>query len=155
MSFVAIDIVDDLEFEVIKEVWNVYKIPQDDATLKFKVVVTKILKTNKLDELSGLNAYVTGYQNILSVKSSIKGQPSQKIPQTRDELENYQKHEVEYEELRTDWNQYKVFNTDSTVLYEIKPIITNVYRINGVYDAIGYPYYVVTSQIISRVKKIE
>ena len=153
MSFLTLNIVDDLEFEVIQEDWNIYTIPPDDTVLKLKIVVTKILKTDKIDSLTGLPLYVTGYQNVLSVKSKKKGVPSQKLPLTQEELEKYKKQEVESKEEKTNWNKYKVFDSDYAVLYEIKPIITSIYRIVDLYDQLGYPYYILTSQVISKVRK--
>jgi len=147
-------ILDDLEFEVVREVWNKYRIPEDRTVLKLKIVVTKILKTDKTDPITSLPIYATGHQTALSVKSELKGQPSPKLPTTQEELTNYELQEVKYEDEKVDWNIYEVFDSQNRVQYEIRPIIIRIYKVVGVFDQLGYPFYWVTSQIITRVKKL-
>ena len=147
-------ILDDLEFEVVREVWNKYRIPEDRTVLKLKIVVTKILKTDKTDPITSLPIYATGHQTALSVKSELKGQPSPKLPTTQEELTNHELQEVKYQVEELDWNIYKVFDSQNVIQYEIQPVITSIYKVIGVFDQLGNPYYWVTSQIITRVKKL-
>jgi len=54
----------DLDFEVVKEDWNQYKL-EDGSTIKVKVVVSKIIRTNKYLP-NGEPIYVVQSGNILS-----------------------------------------------------------------------------------------
>lgn len=50
--------------------------------------------------------------------------------------------EVEFTSLREDWNIYQV--ADGSKI-RAKTVVSNIYRVPGVYDAQGNPLYVITS----------
>jgi len=149
----GLKIIEDLDFEVIKEEWNEYKVTDDDSQIKLKTVIAKIFKTNITDQATGLPVYGTAYQNVLSVKSSTKGEPSDRLP-SPSEIPNMPKSEVNFITVKEDWNSYKIKDEGKDFIFEIKSIVTQIYRIDGFYDQLGYPYYWVLSQQVSRVRKI-
>ena len=56
-----------LEFEVIKEDWNYYRLP-NGATLKFKAVIQQIFEqVGTSDEITGLPNYTVRSSTIASV----------------------------------------------------------------------------------------
>lgn len=55
----------DLDFEIKKEDWNIYEI-EDGATIKMKLVVSSIARTEKFDA-EGNPVYVVKSTNLLSV----------------------------------------------------------------------------------------
>ncbi|HUV79968.1 MAG TPA: hypothetical protein VMW40_03985 [Candidatus Bathyarchaeia archaeon] len=56
-----------VDFETIREDWNEYKL-EDGTVLKFKTVVSSIIRTENYDPLSGDPVYHVRSTNILRVK---------------------------------------------------------------------------------------
>lgn len=57
----------DVDFETIREDWNEYKL-EDGTVLKFKTVVSSIVRTEDYDPMSGDPVYHVRSTNILRVK---------------------------------------------------------------------------------------
>ena len=141
----------EVPFEPVKEPWNEYKL-KDGTTLKFRLIAIKFFDTGEIDPLTKCPNYIVGFQNIVSVISEERGQPTgpsidiSKIPDNA-------KEEVEVDKaLREDWNVYRV---NGKYRYEVKPIIIAVYKLKGYFDQAGYPVYHVRSQNISKVSRWE
>ena len=143
-------ILDDLDFEVVREDWNIYKVPKDNSIIRFKLVLTKIVKTDLIDPVTKNNVYGVAFQTLVSVKSKTKGNPSEKLP-SQDEIPNLPKKVVKHEVVREDWNIYRI--DKESIYYDIKPVVTVVYRVDELYDSLGYPFYWVISQYVTRVRK--
>ncbi len=56
-----------VDFETMKEDWNEYKL-EDGTVLKFKTVVSSIIRTENYDPMSGDPVYHVRSTNILRVK---------------------------------------------------------------------------------------
>ena len=57
---------EDIDFEVLKEDWNEYKLA-DGTTLNLKLILTKVIKTNEYDP-AGAPIYVCGSTNVAKTK---------------------------------------------------------------------------------------
>lgn len=57
----------DVDFETIKEDWNEYKL-EDGTVLKFKTIVSSIIRTEDYDPMTGDPVYHVRSTNILRVK---------------------------------------------------------------------------------------
>ncbi|MHC1611564.1 MAG: hypothetical protein ACXQTW_08265 [Candidatus Methanospirareceae archaeon] len=57
----------DVDFETVKEDWNEYKL-EDGTVLKFKTVVSSIIRTENYDPMTGDPIYHVRSTNILRVK---------------------------------------------------------------------------------------
>ncbi|RLI22087.1 hypothetical protein DRO54_02045 [Candidatus Bathyarchaeota archaeon] len=136
-----------VDFEVEKEVWNVYKIKDEKPViLKGKVVVVKLLKTNQYNPITGEPIYHVGYQNIFVTFAppELKGKPSPPFSD-QERLASIIK-EVDFETISEDWNIYKL--KDGTTC-RVKLVVTGVQR-TKLYAADGDPIYNINSQIVGR-----
>ncbi len=66
----------DIDFETIKEDWNEYKL-EDGTILKFKTIVSSIVRTEEYDPMTGDPVYHVRSTNVLRVKvpEKLKRQP--------------------------------------------------------------------------------
>jgi len=71
---------EEVDFEAVREEWSEYRL-KDGATLKVKLIVLGILRTNQYDHL-GKPVYIVSSQNVVRVanvpdelKRKMKGQP--------------------------------------------------------------------------------
>jgi len=71
----------DVDFETIKEDWNEYTL-EDGTVLKFKTVVSSIIRTEDYDPMTGDPVYHVRSTNILrvKVKPEIKRLPAARKP---------------------------------------------------------------------------
>ncbi len=71
----------DVDFETIKEDWNEYKL-EDGTVLKFKTIVSSIIRTADHDPMTGDPVYHVRSTNILRVKAleEMKRLPTTKKP---------------------------------------------------------------------------
>jgi hypothetical protein len=69
----------DIDFETIKEDWNEYKL-EDGTVLKFKTVVSSIIRTEDYDPMTGDPIYHVRSTNILQVKVP---EEMKRLPSTR------------------------------------------------------------------------
>ena len=132
---------DYVDFKVKKEDWNAYKL-EDGVSLKFKVVLIKVIKPK--EERQGVPlAFAT--TNVLAVFSpkELRGTPSG--PTEGDyEIEKY---DVSFETLREDWNEYEL--EDGRIL-KIKPAISIINKTKH-FDRAGEPIYLVESNLLTKV----
>nr|MDO8044832.1 hypothetical protein [Candidatus Baldrarchaeota archaeon] len=141
----------EVSFEPKKEPWNEYRL-EDDSILRFRTIAVKFFDTGEVDPLSGCPNYIVAHQNILSVISDKRGEPLEP-PKNIAEIPDDKKKEINIvETIKEDWNVYIV---DEKYMYEMKPYIVAVYRLEGYFDISGYPIYHVRSQNISRIKKLK
>jgi len=142
---------EEVNFEIEKEVWNVYEL-DDRSTIKMRCILVKLLKSpisTKVAPPAGVPPGARGlefqsvFQNISTVIKSppeLMGKPtSPLLPQ---ELEKLDKIEVGYTPYLEDWNVYRL--PDGNKL-KIKLVVSAVYRIPKQYDAFGYPLYFINS----------
>ncbi|MEX2689284.1 MAG: hypothetical protein Q6351_003025 [Candidatus Njordarchaeum guaymaensis] len=142
----------EIDFKTKKEVWNIYLL-EDDSLLLFKIVAVKFFKINDKDPVTGFPNFLLVHTNIASIRSKIRKEP--KIPpfnvnRLADIPSNLRKEVKIRKIINEDWNSYIL---DGGFIYEVKPIMTMVFRVEGFFDRFGYPIYNVVSQNVSRTKK--
>ncbi|MFZ2071456.1 MAG: hypothetical protein WAV32_07680 [Halobacteriota archaeon] len=73
----------DVDFETIKEDWNEYKL-EDGTILKFKTIVSSIIRTEDYDPMTGDPVYHVRSTNVLRVKvpEDLKRLPGVRKPDT-------------------------------------------------------------------------
>jgi len=142
---------EDVNFEIEKEVWNVYEL-DDRSTIRMRCILVKLLKSltpikgppppGVPPEAKGFE-FQTVFQNIVAVVKSppeIMGKPSP--PLTPAEIQGMPKIEVGNTPYVEDWNVYRL--ADGTKL-KVKLVVSAVYKIPKQYDQFGYPIYFVNS----------
>jgi len=142
----------EIEFKVNKETWNIYQL-EDDSILLFKLVAVKFFKISDSDPVTGLPNFLLVHTNITSVRSKTREKPKPlpaNINRLTDIPDNMRKEVKIVKVINEDWNSYTL---EGGFIYEVKPVITMIYRIEGYYDRFGYPIYWVFSQNVSRIKK--
>jgi hypothetical protein len=142
---------EEVEFEIEKEVWNVYEL-DDKSTIRIRSILVKLLTssvpmavpppTGGPQGAKGFE-YQSVFRNIVTVircPPELKGKPTP--PLAPQEIEKLGKIEVGYTPYLEDWNIYRL--PDGTKL-KIKLVVSAVYRIPKQYDPFGYPLYFVNS----------
>lgn len=132
-----------IDFDVIKEDWNLYKI-EDGTILKLKLVFIKVIREG-VDSV-GNPIYSINSQNVVGIipPKELMGPPSNRSYTPQEIADSIVKEDLKFEVIREDWNEYKL--KDGTTLY-IKPVVTMVSR-TSLFDRRGEPIYNVQSQII-------
>ncbi len=142
----ALQFVRELDFKIVKEEWSIIKLA-DGSIIKFKPVLLRVFETDAKDPITGEPVYSVESQNIAVVKSpkELRGRPSEHVPPLPEALKMPHE-EVEVLEVSDPhWNTYEL---ETGKRIRTKAVITNVYRIEGVFDRYGNPCYVVLSQMV-------
>jgi hypothetical protein len=142
------NIVKELDFKVIQEPWVAIKL-KDGTVIKFRSVLMKVFETDTKNPTTGGIMLAFESQNIASVTSpkELLGKPSEKLPPDIPSALKMPKQEIEVREVSDlGWNIYELKGGKKI---KSKPIITNVYKIKGIYDQRGNPYYVILSALAS------
>lgn len=138
---------DYLDFETIKENWNLYVL-EDETIIKFKIVLLKIIPTvapvqvqvqipgQGQVQAQSIAFNTANLMTILSTKEA-KGTPSS--PDTEMKIE---KKDIPFKILTEEWNEYKL--EDGKIL-KMKPTIVQIAKAAH-YDQHGEPNYLVQSQ---------
>jgi hypothetical protein len=142
---------EEVNFEIEKEVWNIYEL-DDKSTIKMRCILVKLLRsltTTKAPPPPGVPPGVEGFefqsvfQNIVTVIKSpleLMGAPTPLLPPS--ELAGAKKIEVGYTPYLEDWNIYRL--PDGNKL-KVKLVVSAIYRVPKQYDPFGYPVYFVNS----------
>jgi hypothetical protein len=139
---------EELDFEVKKEIWNIYEL-EDSSILRFKGVLIKVMRDLRTPPTpagapAGAKTIGVGlsFQNIMSIKSPLplKGKPSGPI--SPEEMKSLNKTEVIFNPFYEDWNIYIL--RDGTEI-RVKFNISKIEKIEGKFDAFGNPIYRVNS----------
>lgn len=137
-----------VEFAVKNEPWAKYKL--EDKTLLFaRLIVTKIIRTERYDP-SGQPVYAWTSQNLFTTlgQKDLRGAPSIPSP-TSANPKDFNVTQVDFERVGNEqWNIYEI--ADGSIL-RIKLEPTSILRTDK-FSFDGDPYYIITSQSISRVK---
>jgi hypothetical protein len=143
-----IGISEEVDFEIEKEVWNIYELA-DGTVLKARCVLFKLLRT-PIPQQPGKYQYQGAFQNIVMVKSKQKGTPSNQV-YPPDELAKMPKSEVNYTTVLEEWNIYRV---PDGLRAKVKMLVSSIYRLRNLFDRFGDPMYILqTSQVIAPVEK--
>jgi len=63
---------EEVNFEPIREDWNIYKL-EDGRILKVKLVLVKVYKTSEKDPITGEPIYIVTSTNIVTTTSKLEG----------------------------------------------------------------------------------
>jgi len=154
---------EEVEFEIEKEVWNVYELEDGNhrVTLKMRTILTKLLRPRLIEPqtppIIGVPPHMLGvpkdarkdefqmsFQNIVVVSScppELMGPPGTPLPPT--ELNKLPIEEINFNPFNEEWNIYKI--PESGIKLKIKLVVSSVNKAKGVYDQFGYPIYIVQS----------
>jgi hypothetical protein len=134
----------DVDFEIEKEVWNVYDLA-DGTRLRIRAILVKLIRlpTSKIGESN----YNGAFQNLMnsSVHPRNKGPAGRAY--TDQELASFPKEEVNFTPEYEDWNIYKL--PDGTRI-KVKLVVSSIFKVKqqGVYNAFGEPIYMVNSTAV-------
>ena len=155
MSKVIFPKFEEADFDIEKEVWNVYELQEGRhrVTLKMRTVLTKLLKPRIMKDeppppgvppRAKKVGFEMAFQNIVIVSScppDLMGEPSPPIP--RHEFEKLPREEVEFIPFYEDWNIYQIKTPSMKI--KVKLVVSSVERVEGRFDQFGYPIYNVHS----------
>jgi len=155
MSKVIFPQYEDVDFEVEKEVWNVYELEdgRHRVTLKMRAILIKLLKPRIIKPEAPPPGVPPGakqeqfqmsFQNIVVVSScppELMGEPSPPIPPA--ELQKSPSTEIHFTPFSEDWNVYRL--PDSGLKLRVKLVVSSINKVEGHYDQFGYPIYIVQS----------
>ena len=129
-----------LDFKILKEGWNEYKL-ENGSIVRVKHVLLKVIK-----EEPNLSVNATTVVAVFS-PPELKGIPSTKA-YTPQELESSIEGEnLKFETIKEDWNLYELGNK---IKLHIKPVLTLISSTNK-YDSRGEPIYLTQLQALTKV----
>jgi len=145
---------EDVDFEVEKEVWNVYELEdRGRVTIKMRTILIKLLKSTRvpteppppgIPPSARKEEFHGSFQNIVVVAKCpphLMGEPSPP-PTSKEEFETLPRTEINFIPFYEDWNVYKL--PDNKRL-RVKLVVSSIFKVEGRYDQYGYPVYEVQS----------
>lgn len=136
--------VEELEPEVVKESWNVYQL-DDGVRLLTRPILTKILWPKGREPIPGEVMQIEGrFANLVVIfaPEKLRGPPNPQPPSTGD-FQKLKQEEVAIVDSKEEWNLYRLSGKKGGI--KVKMIVSTVYRVVGVFDQMGDPYYLVNS----------
>ncbi len=135
-------------FTVREEPWIRYKL-EDGTVLLARFVMTKAYRSEDYDP-SGQPIYAWSSQTILTtlVDKEKKGTPSQPPP-TSSNPSDYSGGPVDFDRVGPE--QWNIYELEDGTLLRMKLEITNIMKTDK-FAADGDPFYIISSQVIPRVK---
>jgi hypothetical protein len=133
-----------LDFTVLKENWNIYKL-EEDVLLKMKLVLIKVILEG-IDE-NGNPGYGSNFNVVMGVipPKSVLGKPSDKIYSPKEIFDAISVEDVKViETIKEDWNEYRLSDTSQL---SIKLVLTKVSK-TSLFDQKGEPIYNIQHQTI-------
>ena len=129
---------DYVDFEIVSEPWNFYKL-ENGSLIRFKLVLVKVMPIKNDPKNYSLNT-----ANVVGVQSpkELRGAPTP--PPTNGIYNDFEKKDLDFEVTKESWNVYKL--KDGNTL-KIKPAITAIDKTRN-FDSHGEPIYVVHSQVL-------
>jgi len=136
---------DYIDFETIKENWNLYDV-EDGTIIKFKIVLLKIIPTVapvqvQIPGQGQVNAQSIAFNtaNLMTIISTKEAKGTPSSPDTEMKIE---RKDISFKILTEEWNEYKL--EDGKIL-KMKPTIVQIDKTIH-YDQYGEPNYLVKSQ---------
>jgi len=129
-----------LEFDIIKEPWNKYKL-EDGTIIKTRFILINVVKEGT-DE-TGKPIYNFNSDNVLGALApkELLGTPSDKAYTIAERTSSIEK-ELTFETIQEDWNEYKL--SDGSIM-KIKLVLVNATR-TSLRDKRGQPVYLLNNQ---------
>ncbi len=141
------DELDNIEFKIIKEDWNIYEF-NDDTKLRARIFLSRLTeqknatppKDLKPDQHFGKYniSFNTNFQ-VFAMPHN-KGKPTIPLPQVN-QISDQQKEEVNILTSNEPWNVYEIIKNG--MIIRIKLVFSEVYKVKDVYDQFGEPYYII------------
>lgn len=131
----------ELDFEIIKETWNKYKL-EDGSIVRLKNPLIKVYKTDKSDVL-GIPVYRIGGMTLLSslVPEELKGKPSEDQNVVPADIIL----ELKFSIISEEWCEYKL---SDGVIFRSKTVVNKIVKTKK-YNNYGEPIYWCTWQVLS------
>ncbi len=136
----------DIEFDVLREPWNVYQL-EDGPILRVKYVLARVVKQKVAGATAG---YAFKGQNVVSLShfpEELRGSPSTRM-YTPEELQASVVNEnVRYSTLVEEWNEYA---TEDGATIRVKITVIQVSKTNKI-DKEGDPMYLVKTSLFPQI----
>lgn len=141
MGFSKPDELEELDFEIMREPWNKYKL-EDGSLLRLKNPAVKTFKSSKLDQF-GLPIYGMGGTTLVAatVPKELLGTPSEDDRVNPADIVG----ELKFATICEDWCEYKL--SDGTILRS-KTVVTKIYKTKK-FNKYGEPIYWCSWQVLS------
>lgn len=139
--------VTDLDFDVMREPWNVYQL-EEGPILRIKYVMTRVLRKK---EAGGRVGYAFKGQNVVSfshIPDELKGTPTQAIYSPMELQTSIVNDDVRYSTLIEEWNEYY---TEDGASIRVKLTVVKVSRTNKT-DKEGDPVYLVKTSLLPQIQ---
>lgn len=137
---------DNLEFKVIKEVWNEYEL-NDGTKLRGRMFLTRISEDKNAPKaespksgkkLVNYNFSFGKHFEVFAPKDQLSG-PTGHIPPSHS-IPDDKKSEVDPILLSEPWNSYEIVKNGTVI--KIKLVVSEIFKVDGIYDQFGQPYYI-------------
>ena len=139
---------EEVEVDPINEPWNKYEL-EDGSRIRSRLIVTKILwpKGSMIKDQAKLEIGVS-FQKIVVVfsPSQLKGTPNPNPPGADEVLRSDRKRTLcGITKKSEDWNVYRM--ADKRGIIKMMNLVSEIYRVDNLFDSTGSPYYLVNSTI--------
>ena len=133
---------EELDFEIISEPWNKYKL-EDGSLLRLRNCAVKVYKSVKGVDQFGFPIYGFAGASLLSatVPKGLMGTPSSDENITSADIAD----ELKFTTIREDWYEYKL--TDGTIL-RTKTVVTKIFKTKK-FNKLGEPIYWCSWQVLT------
>ncbi|MFZ0966014.1 MAG: hypothetical protein WAN82_05255 [Candidatus Bathyarchaeia archaeon] len=137
----------DVEFEIVKEGWNEYKL-SDGARLRTKLILGKVVTPPGVSPENAMEySFNTQIMVVTYVPQSKKGTPSGRIL-TPQEIGDAVVEDLDFEQTKVATNEYVLENG---VRIKLRLMLTRVGKTDQ-FTADGSPLYAVNNQIVPEIK---
>jgi len=135
-----------LDFEVIEEHWNEYEL-EDNTKLRGRVIVTRVARP--LHGPPGLYDLSFNTTFTSTTSPSFRGKPSpplgpEELLVKEEDISSGIKIPVKILSSIEPWNYYRIEKTTDT--FQVKLLVSAVYRVKDRFDQFGEPAYVITNR---------
>ncbi len=138
---------EELEPQIIKEVWNSYQL-DDGSRIHARIVLMKVLWPKGVRPKQGEAVQVQGRLSPLVTifsPAKLRGNPNPNPPSAAI-LPNFKTQESEIVDSNEDWNVYRLPGKLGGL--KTKMVVSSIYRVMGVFDQYGDPFYIVNSTTV-------
>lgn len=125
-----------LDFKIINESWNWYKL-SDSCLLKLKMILVNVLDDGS--DVCGDPKFSLQINPVIGIVPSSK------------EVVQSAKEDISFDPIEENWNEYLINNG---FVLRIKPIISQINRLNSVNEVTGTPNYGINVQPMVKISKI-
>jgi len=137
----------DVEFEIVKEGWNEYKL-SDGARLRTKLTLGKVITSPGVPPEKALEYnFNTQMMVVAYCPQDMKGTPSGRVLTPQD-IQNSVVEDLDFEQIKTTVNEYLLQNG---VRIKLRLMLTRVGKTNH-FNVDGTPLYAVNNQVVPEIK---